>query len=211
MTIRFYFQFAVQFVHTLAHSGQAYARFCACFTKAIQTVRRYTASIITYFQNYRFKLVLKADANFRSSRMPVYIRQALLEDTEKRNLYPDWESLLSGCNIQLYVDPGSLGEALDVPLRCASKAGFIQQGWVQQVRHGANFFDGLIRQAGNLGGKSHSGRVLLAVFLKKRNTDFQSRQRLTSAVVQVTRQFASLFILHFEKPLREDLQFGGAL
>jgi hypothetical protein len=132
MTIRFYFQLAVQFVHALAHSGQADARFCACFTKSIQPLRRYAAAIISYFQNYLFKLVLEADLNLRSSRVPMYIRQALLEDTEKSNLYPDWESPLSGCNIQLYVDPGSLGETLDVPLRCASEADFIQQGWVQK-------------------------------------------------------------------------------
>jgi hypothetical protein len=141
----------------------------------------------------------------------MYIRQALLEDTEKSNLYPDGESLVSGCEIQPYVDPGTLGEALDVPLRCTSKADLIQQWWVQQVRHGANFFDGLIRQGGNFGGKKHSGWVLLAVFLKKRNTNFQSGQCLTGAVVQVTRQLASLLILYFEKPLRQVLQFGRAL
>src|ERR1700687_1343554 len=167
MTMRFYFQFAVQFVHALAHSGQADARFCACFTKSIQTLRRYAASIISYFQNYLFQLVLKADANLRSSGVAMYIRQALLEDTEKSNFYSHGESLLSGCNIQLYVDPGSLGEALDVPLRCASKTHLIQQWWVQQVGRGANLLDGLIRQDGDLGGKNHGGWVLFAVFLKK--------------------------------------------
>jgi len=146
MTIRFYFQFAVQFVHALAHSGQADARFCACFTKSIQTLRRYAASIILYFQSYLLKLLLEADPNLRSSRVAMYVRQAFLQDAEEGNLCPYWESLLNGCDICLYVDPGALGETLDVPLSCASKADFIQQGWVQQVRHGANFLDGLIRQ-----------------------------------------------------------------
>jgi hypothetical protein len=181
--MRFDFQFAVQFMHTLAHSSQTDARFCACSTKAIQTLRGYAASIISYFQNYTFPLVMKADANLRRSRVPMYIRQALLEDTEKNNLYLDGESFSRGCNVQLHVDPGSLGEALDVPLRRASEAGLIQEWGVQQVGHGANFFDGLISQAGNLGGKNHSGRDLLAVFLKKRNTNFQRRQRLACAVV----------------------------
>jgi hypothetical protein len=132
MTIRFYFQFAVQFVHTLAHSGQADPRFRACFAKSSQPLRRNTGSIISYFQNYLFQLGMKTDANLGSARVAMYIRQALLENTEKSNLYPDWESPLSGCNIQLYVDTGTLCEALDVPLRCASKADLIQQWWVQQ-------------------------------------------------------------------------------
>jgi hypothetical protein len=209
--MRVYLQFTVQFMHTFAHSSQTDARFCARSTKVTQPLRRYAASIISYFENYLFTLVLKADANLRRSRVPMYIRQALLEDTEKNNLYLDGESLFSGCNIQLHVDPGSLGEALNVPLRSTSKAGFIQQWWVQEVGHGANFFNGLICQGGGLGGKNVSRRVLPAVFLKKRNADFQCRQRLACAVVQVARQLAPLLILNFEKPLRKALQFGCAL
>ncbi|MGA7401204.1 MAG: hypothetical protein WBW38_14350 [Candidatus Sulfotelmatobacter sp.] len=55
---------------------------------------------------------------------------------------------MKSCNIPLYGDSAALGETLDVPLSRAGKADFIQQGWVQQVRRGTNFFDGLIRQAG---------------------------------------------------------------
>src|ERR1700722_12565421 len=126
MTIRFYFEFAVQFFHTLAHSGQADPRFRSCFTKSSHPVRWYTGTIISYFQNYLFQVGIKADANLRSARGAMYIRRALLENAEKSNLYPDWESLLSGCDIQFYLDPSTLGEALDVPLRCTSKADLIQ-------------------------------------------------------------------------------------
>ncbi|MGD1024628.1 MAG: hypothetical protein ABR880_17715 [Candidatus Sulfotelmatobacter sp.] len=150
MTIRLYFQFAVQFIHALAHSGQANTRFCTCFTKSIQTLRWYAASIILYFQSYFLKLLLEADPNFRSSRMAMYVRQAFLQDAEEGNLYPEWESLFKGCNIHLCVDSGALGETFDVPLSCTGKAGFIQQGWVEQVRRGTNLLDGLIRQVGHV-------------------------------------------------------------
>src|SRR6202521_2370557 len=173
--------------------------------------RRYAASIILYFQSYLLKLLLEADPNLRSSRVAMYVRQAFLQDAEEGNLCPYWESLLNGCDICLYVDPGALGETLDVPLSCASKADFIQQGWVQQVRHGANFLDGLIRQMCHIREELRYGWVFPAVFLKKRNTDFQRCQRLAGAVVQVPRQLASFFILHLHKPLRQVLQLGGAL
>ena len=55
VTIRFDLQLAVQFVYSLAHPGQADARFRACFTKPIQTLRRYAAAVVSYFQNYLFK------------------------------------------------------------------------------------------------------------------------------------------------------------
>jgi hypothetical protein len=126
MTIRFYFQFAVQFAHAFAHSGQADARFRCCFAKSSQPLCRDAGSIISYFQNHLLQLVIKADAHLRSARVAMYIRQALLEDTEESNLCPGGESLLSGCDIQLYVDPGTLGETLDVLLRCTSKADLIQ-------------------------------------------------------------------------------------
>jgi hypothetical protein len=198
-------------MHTLAHSSQTDAGFCARSPKVIQTPRRYAVSIISYFQNYLFTLLPKTDPNLRRSRVPMYIRQALLEDAEKNNLYLDGESLFSGCNIQFHLDPGSLGKALDVPLRSASKADFIQQWRVQEVGRGADFLNGLIRQGGGLGGKNVSRRVLPAVFLKKRNADFQCRQRLAGAVVQVARQLAPLLLLNFEKPLRKALEFGSAL
>ena len=55
VTIRFDLQLAVQFVYSLAHPGQADARFRACFTKPIQTLCRYAAAVVSYFQNYLFK------------------------------------------------------------------------------------------------------------------------------------------------------------
>ena len=55
VTIRFDLQLAVQFVYSLAHSAQADARFRACFTKPIQTLRRYAAAVVSYFQNYLFQ------------------------------------------------------------------------------------------------------------------------------------------------------------
>lgn len=55
VTIRFDLQLAAQFVYSLAHPGQADARFRACFTKPIQTLCRYAAAVVSYFQNYLFK------------------------------------------------------------------------------------------------------------------------------------------------------------
>ena len=81
-------------MHTFVHSSQTDVRFCARSTKVIRSLRRYAASIISYFQNYLFTLALKADANLRRSRVSMYIRQALLEHTEKNNLYPRWEVAL---------------------------------------------------------------------------------------------------------------------
>jgi hypothetical protein len=48
MTIRFYFEFAIQFVHSLAHSRQTDARFRAGLTKPKQTLRGYAASVVSY-------------------------------------------------------------------------------------------------------------------------------------------------------------------
>ncbi|MGA7401203.1 MAG: hypothetical protein WBW38_14345 [Candidatus Sulfotelmatobacter sp.] len=86
VTIRLYFQFSVQFIHALAHSGQADAGFCACFTKSIQTLRWYAASIIFYFQSYLLKLLLEADRYVGSSGVAMYVRQAFLQDAEEGNL-----------------------------------------------------------------------------------------------------------------------------
>jgi hypothetical protein len=172
MTIGVYFQLAVQFVHSLLHSGQADASFRARFTKPIQTLCRYATAIVSYFQNHRFKLALKADTNLRSSRVPMYIRQALLEDTKENNLHAHWQSFLVGRNVQAYLYPTSLGKALDVPFRRARESSLIQQRWMQQVGHGSDFLDCLIRQLYDLGDKGHFGRVLLAAFLKKPNVDF---------------------------------------
>jgi hypothetical protein len=49
MTIRFHFQLPVQFVHSLTHSGQTNACLSAGFTESNQTLRRYAASVISYF------------------------------------------------------------------------------------------------------------------------------------------------------------------
>jgi hypothetical protein len=49
MTVRFHFQLPIQFVHAFAHSGQTNARFCAGFTQSNQALRRYAASVISYF------------------------------------------------------------------------------------------------------------------------------------------------------------------
>jgi hypothetical protein len=44
MTIGFHFQFPIQFVHSLTHSGQTNARLSTSFTKSDQTLRRSAAS-----------------------------------------------------------------------------------------------------------------------------------------------------------------------
>jgi hypothetical protein len=53
VTVRFNLQLAVEFVYSLAHPGQA--DFRACFKKPIQTLCRYAASVVSYFQNYLFR------------------------------------------------------------------------------------------------------------------------------------------------------------
>ena len=77
-----------------------------------------------------------------------------------------------GRYVHAYIHSASLGKALDVPFRRASKAYLIQKRWMQQVRHGPYFLDGLISQLRHFGNKGHFGRVLFAVFLQERNTDF---------------------------------------
>jgi hypothetical protein len=126
VTIGVYFQLAVQFMHSLVHSGQADASFRARFTKPIQTLCPYATAIVSYFQNHRSKLELKADANLRSSRVPMYIRQALLEDTEKNNLHAHWQPFLLGRDVHAYRYPASLSKALGVSFRRAYESNLIE-------------------------------------------------------------------------------------
>src|SRR5579863_8069694 len=48
MTIRFYFELAVEFAQSLAHSGKTNARFSACIPKPGQPLGGYAASVISY-------------------------------------------------------------------------------------------------------------------------------------------------------------------
>ena len=90
MTIRLYFQVAVQFVQSLAHSSQTNAGLRAGTTKPGQPIGGYAASGIPYFQDCSFGLALKTNANLRSSGVAMHIGQALLQHAEKGNLHGDW-------------------------------------------------------------------------------------------------------------------------
>src|ERR1035438_3972601 len=162
----------------------------------MQTLRRYAATVVSYFKNDLCELAPKQDVNPCSSRVPMHVRQTFLENTEKGNLHVHRQPFRVGRKVEGYVQSTALGKALDVPLRRAAKAYLIQQRWMQQVRHGPYFLDCLICQFCHVGNKRHFGRVFFTVLLQERDTDFQRRQRLASAVVQITRQLASLLILY---------------
>src|SRR5579872_3713021 len=46
----------------------------------------------------------------------------------------------------LYVNPAAFGESIDIPLGRARKSYLVQQRRMQQVRHGSDLSDGLIRE-----------------------------------------------------------------
>jgi len=145
------FEFAFKFVHTLAHSGQADPVSALASRSRANRSAGYTGPIISYFQNYLFQSGLK-DANLRSARVAMYIRQVSWR-TRKSAISIRLGVALERLRYQLYLDPVRLAKALDVHSAAQAKRPHPVVR-VQQVRHGANFFDGLIRQGGNLGAEA---------------------------------------------------------
>ena len=48
MTIRFYFELAVEFAQSLTHASKTNARFRACIPKQGQSLGGYAASVVSY-------------------------------------------------------------------------------------------------------------------------------------------------------------------
>src|ERR1035438_2258211 len=141
----------------------------------MQTLRRYAATVVSYFKNDLCELAPKQDVNPCSSRVPMHVRQTFLENTEKGNLHVHRQPFRVGRKVEGYVQSTALGKALDVPLRRTSKAYLIQQRWMQQVRHGPYFLNCLIRQFGRLLGKGQLGGILFAVLLQEQDAHLSRR------------------------------------
>src|SRR5581483_107901 len=99
------------------------------------------------------------------------------------------------------LDPATLREPLDIPLRRAGETSLLQHRRMEQVGGCTNFLKRLIRQtryAGKLLACSFVGAQFL---LQQGNGYFQGGECLPDAVVQVASYPAPFFVLRPEKLL----------
>ncbi len=94
--------------------------------KQSQALLRYPLPKISDFQNHRVACMLKMDARIRGAGMAMHVGQALLQDTEKSDLYVSRQSLTRFRDVCLYANPATLGEALDVALGRGCKSYLVQ-------------------------------------------------------------------------------------
>jgi hypothetical protein len=127
MAVRFDFKLAVEFMQSLAHSGETDTCLRAS-AKSGQLLSWYASPKIPYFQDYAFGLVLKTNAHLRSSGVTMHISQTLLQHPEEGGLDCHRQPLTAGRKIQVNANPAPLCEAIDIPLCSAGEAHFIEQG-----------------------------------------------------------------------------------
>ena len=100
------------------------------------------------------------------------------------------------------VDLAAFGKPVDIPGKRRFQAHFIEKRWMEQMRHGANFLQGLLDQATAFVQRSEGGRTelgLLGVYV--RQIDAQCGEQLPHTIVQFTGNASSFFILRLEQTI----------
>ena len=93
MPIRFQFEPAVQFFQPFVHSSQAHSRFPIYLSQGSQTLGSYPTSEIPNFEDGVFTLPQKTDPRPLGFRVPMDVRQALLqypEESRSAQYFQNW-------------------------------------------------------------------------------------------------------------------------
>ena len=78
--------------------------------------------------------------------MAMNVGEAFLDNAEQGQLTVAIQTLDRGRKIERYLNPTPFGEPFDVVRKCGLKANIIEQGRIQEVRHGANVLGHLYDQ-----------------------------------------------------------------
>ena len=148
--------------------------------------------MISNFQNDAVPGSAQADIGLLRARVSMNIGKALLQGAEQDQFRGLVESFAGTLYFQVDRDSASLRESLHKPAEGRVHTSVIEKRWVEQVRYGASFRNGVIQKRETVLNK----RVAWQLGLKHRNGHFHCRQLLPHGIVKLAGKLPPFFILH---------------
>src|ERR1700722_6537215 len=132
--------------------------------------------------------------------MAVNIVEAFLHDSEERQLNVAWKFSEVGRQVQRHGNVAALRETAYVPLQGRPQTNFIEKGWVQEIRHGADVAKCLINQR-SVFLEPFDGFFAERRFFGKnhRQVHVHSGEQLPDSIMQLARNSPPLLILGFQQ------------
>src|SRR6266496_1926534 len=130
-------------------------------------------------------------------RMPVNVGPTLLKNSEQSNLDGLRQAGKVGRNVQRYGYSAALRKPSHEPAGSRGEAGFIQQRWMEQVRERTRLGYGLVE---NVAAFVQDRIIARSARAQHFNRNFQPRQILSQAVMELARNPATLLVLDAQQP-----------
>src|SRR5579864_5313785 len=131
------------------------------------------------------------------------VGETFLEHPEQHQLRISLGTLHILRKIIRNLNPAALGEAFDKPARRGSKAYFIEQGWVEQVRCCSYRLQGFVQKSVEVIQRARDFRYSRRKPFEHCQSHLQCRKRLPGCVVEVAGYATTLLVLKCHKSNRQ--------
>src|ERR1700732_4507452 len=106
--------------------------------------------------------------------------------------------------VDLDKDAAAFHQSLNEPTRRRIKSSFVEQGWMQKIRHRTDTGNSMINNSPGL--FEDRGSTAAGAAQRYVNIDLRRCQPLPKSVMKVTCNTSSLFVLHPHQPRRKSAQ-----
>src|SRR5215470_6970563 len=186
-------QRSAKFFNALPHSANAHAHIARAKSHCVFIK---SLTVVAYFNRNTLSIAHECDRTVRGFRMSEDVGQGFLNNSKNRSLETwcqpresRWSHIKGGLNATAF------RHALQVPTQGRDQPDLIEQGWMQEMRHGTNLLQRTINTlAGLQRGLVFRIRGLLMSYPVNRH--FRRCEILAQTVVKLASDPAALLILH---------------
>jgi hypothetical protein len=104
----------------------------------------YALAVVLYVQPDMGGLERDSDISFGTVRVTMDVGQGFLKGAEESDFHIAMEPTDIGRQIEMDVNPASLGESFDEPASCGGETGLVEQGRMKEMRDSTSLSDAAI-------------------------------------------------------------------